>query len=117
MIDEDIKHSTHGGVEVIETPEDFDAYDSGAVRQVAIAADNAGRTRIVFDLTGTRYIDATALGVIVGTVKRARRDPDGYVAVVCTDPRILQTFRTTGLTKVFSVHDTVADALEALTGL
>jgi anti-sigma B factor antagonist len=33
--------------------------------------------------------------------------------LVCTQERILKIFRITGLTKVFPIHDSVADAVAA----
>jgi anti-sigma B factor antagonist len=48
----------------------------------------------------------------VGGLKRVRAH-DGSLALVCTQERILKIFRITGLTKVFPIHGSVADAVAA----
>ncbi len=41
------------------------------------------------------------------------RAHNGSLHVVCTQERLLKIFRITGLTKVFSIHDSVSDAVAA----
>jgi anti-sigma B factor antagonist len=48
--------------------------------------------------------------VLVGGLKRVRNH-DGSLKLVCTQDKILKIFRITGLTKVFSIHDSVDDAI------
>jgi anti-sigma B factor antagonist len=46
----------------------------------------------------------------VGGLKRVRSH-DGDLALVCTQRRILKVLEITGLTKVFTIHDTVDAAV------
>jgi anti-sigma B factor antagonist len=48
--------------------------------------------------------------VLVGGLKRLRSH-DGDLSLVCTQSRILKVFEITGLTKVFSIHESVDDAV------
>ena len=50
--------------------------------------------------------------MLVGALKRVRTH-EGELALVCTQPRILKVFEITGLTKVFSMHRTVDEAVTA----
>jgi anti-sigma B factor antagonist len=50
--------------------------------------------------------------VLVGGLKRVRNH-DGSLQLVCTQEKILKIFRITGLTKVFPIHSSVADAISA----
>jgi anti-sigma B factor antagonist len=65
-------------------------------------------------MEGVEFLDSTGLGVLVGGLKRVRAH-DGWIDLVCTQGRILRIFRITGLNKVFSIHDSVADAVAAHT--
>ncbi|MGH2684538.1 MAG: STAS domain-containing protein [Actinomycetota bacterium] len=65
---------------------------------------------MVVDLDDVGFIDSTGIGVLVGAVKRAR-STDGDLTLVCTQRRILKVLQITGLTQVFSVFDSVDDAL------
>jgi anti-sigma B factor antagonist len=68
-----------------------------------------GEGTIVLDLLGVTFLDSTALGVLVGALKRCR-ESGGELYVVVADPRIVKIFEITGLTSVF----TIADSLEAV---
>jgi anti-sigma B factor antagonist len=41
------------------------------------------------------------------------RNHEGSLQLVCTQEKILKIFRITGLTKVFPIHTSVADAVSA----
>lgn len=67
-----------------------------------------GDATIVLDLLGVTFLDSTALGVLVGALKRCR-EVGGDLHVVVADPRIVKIFEITGLTSIF----TIADSLES----
>ena len=71
-----------------------------------------GRYHLVIDMEDVEFLDSTGLGVLVGGLKRVRAH-DGSLRLVCTQERILKIFRITGLTKVFPIHATVAEAVAA----
>ena len=71
-----------------------------------------GKHHIVVDLEGVDFLDSTGLGVLVGALKRVRTH-DGDLALVCTQSRIRKVFEVTGLTKVFSLYDSVDEAVAA----
>ena len=65
---------------------------------------------IIVDLEGVDFLDSTGLGVLVGGLKRLRSH-EGDLVLVCTQSRILKVFEITGLTKVFSIYDSVDAAV------
>ncbi|MCC2335534.1 STAS domain-containing protein [Cellulomonas sp. zg-Y766] len=67
-------------------------------------------TDLVVDLTGVTFMDSTGLGLLVGTLKRVRIAGGRLVLVVASE-RLLKVFRITGLTQVFTIHDTLEAAL------
>jgi anti-sigma B factor antagonist len=71
-----------------------------------------GAVHQIVDLGGVDYLDSTALGVLVGGLKRLRAH-EGSMMLVIGAERILRIFRITGLTKVFPLYSTVAAALAA----
>jgi len=68
-----------------------------------------GNATIVLDLLEVSFLDSTALGVLVGALKRCR-ELGGELHIVVTDPRIMKIFEITGLTKVFPIADSLASA-------
>jgi anti-sigma B factor antagonist len=76
-------------------------------------AIETGRTKLVVDLSETTFLDSTALGVLIGTVKRLR-SRDGRLTIVNTDPNIAKTFEITGLDQIFTIRGSRDEAVEAL---
>ncbi len=88
---------------------EVDVYTAPRLRERLIELVSQGSHQVVVDLEGVDFLDSTGLGVLVGGLKRLRSH-DGDMILVCTQPRILKVFEITGLTKVFSIHDTVESA-------
>ena len=65
------------------------------------------------DLGETTFLDSTALGVLIGTVKRLR-SRDGRLTIVNVDQNIAKTFEITGLDQIFTILPTRDDAIAAL---
>jgi len=101
------------GVAVIALSGEVDVYTSPRVKQEVVDLLNAGTTRLIVDLSGVEYLDSTGLGVLIGGLKRAR-ERDGDLKLVCDNLRILRIFEITGLTKIFDIHRSQAEALEKI---
>lgn len=101
---------TEGDQTVLEVGGEIDVYTAPKLREQFIQLVNDGRYTIVVDLEKVAFLDSTGLGVLVGGLKRMRAY-DGWLRLVCTQERIVKIFRITGLDKVFTIHDTVAEAL------
>ena len=69
---------------------------------------DAGRVRLVVDLSAVGFLDSTGLGVLVKALKRTR-EHDGTLDLVATDERILKVFRITGLDAVMPLHASLDD--------
>ena len=100
----------HEGVTVLAVHGEVDVYTAPRLREKLVELVAQGRYRIVVDLEGVEFLDSTGLGVLVGGLKRLRSH-DGDLALVCTQHRILKVFEITGLTKVFTIHDSVQAAV------
>jgi len=69
-----------------------------------------GHMQMIVDLTRVAFIDSTALGVLVGSLRRARAE-DGDLRLVMDDPHLEKMFRITGFDSMFSIHRSVEDAI------
>ena len=97
---------------VIEVGGEIDVYTAPKLRERIIELVDEGQYHLVVDLEKVEFLDSTGLGVLVGGLKRVRGH-DGSLQLVCTQEKILKIFRITGLTKVFPIHGSVADAVSA----
>jgi anti-sigma B factor antagonist len=98
---------------VISVRGEIDVYTAPSLRERLNELVTSGHYDLVVDLVEVDFLDSTGLGVLVGGLKRVRSH-GGTLRLVCTQERILKVLRITGLTKVFPIHATLA---EALTGL
>jgi anti-sigma B factor antagonist len=93
---------------VIAVSGEIDVATAPQLRECLHEVIAQGEPTIVLDLLGVTFLDSTALGVLVGALKRCR-EVGGELHVVVADPRIVKIFEITGLTSVF----TIADSLES----
>ena len=103
------------GRTVVEVTGEIDVYTAPKLREKLIDLVNKGKFHLLVDMEKVEFLDSTGLGVLVGGLKRVRAH-DGSLELVCTQERILKIFRITGLTKVFGIHDSIADAEEKRKG-
>lgn len=96
-------------VPVIKLEGEVDVYTAPQLKQQMIGLLEAGTKRIVVDLTNVEYFDSTALGVLIGGLKRMR-ERDGNLSLICPNARIRRVFEITGLDKIFDIYNSAEDA-------
>jgi len=104
-----------GGRHVVAVRGEIDLFTAPELKKTLAEAIENGATRVVVDLSETTFLDSTALGVLIGAVKRLRTR-DGQLAIVNTDANIQKTFEITGLDQIFTIVEGRAAALAALDG-
>jgi anti-sigma B factor antagonist len=98
------------GVPVVSASGEIDVATAPPLRDRLQALTTSGRSTIVVDLLGVTFLDSTALGVLVGALKRCR-EAGGDLPLVIEEPRILKVFEITGLTGVFPIFESVREAV------
>lgn len=98
------------GVPVVSASGEMDVATAPPLRDRLQTLAASGKPTVVVDLLDVTFLDSTALGVLVGALKRCR-ESGGDLPLVITEPRILRVFEITGLTGVFPIHATVEDAV------
>jgi anti-sigma B factor antagonist len=98
---------------VVAVRGEIDLFTAPELKQRLTEAIEAGRNQIVVDLSQTTFLDSTALGVLIGAVKRLRSD-HGQLVLVNVDPNIAKTFEITGLEQIFTIVGTRDEAIAAL---
>ena len=107
------EHPIDGERHVLAVRGEIDLFTAPELKQVLAESIEAGRVRIVVDLTDTTFLDSTALGVLIGAVKRLR-SRDGALAIVNVDENIAKTFEITGLDQIFTIVPTREEAVDAV---
>lgn len=98
---------------VIELEGEVDVYTAPQLKQQMISMLEGGAGNLIVNLTKVDYLDSTALGVLIGGLKRMR-EMDGNMVLVCPSPRIRRVFEITGLDKIFDIYNTEEDAVSSM---
>ncbi len=95
---------------VVAVSGEVDIRTAPELREQLVSVIDGGSHRLIVDLTAVEFLDSTALSVMVGAHKRLVRLGSRLV-IVATDERTLRVLNVTGLSRVFSVHDSLESAL------
>jgi anti-sigma B factor antagonist len=102
-----------GDAGAVRVSGEVDMYTAPQLKQCLLELIDGGARRIVVDLSAVTFIDSTALGVLIGGVRRVHA-AGGAMALVVTGRPVHRVLSITGLDRVFSIHDTFEDALASL---
>ncbi len=91
------------------------ATSSALKRDLAKAAEDR-RRYVIVDLTKVDFLDSTGLGALMGAHRRAA-ESGGGVSLVVTDGPILRLLNITGLSRVFSLYESLDDAIARVGGV
>ncbi|WP_375485069.1 anti-sigma factor antagonist [uncultured Jatrophihabitans sp.] len=99
------------GAVVVSPFGDLDVRSAGMLRDALTElAGEDTRDAVVLDLAGSDFIDSSALGVLVGSLKQLEA-VDRRLGVVSTKPHLVKVLQITRLSDVIPVGDTVEDVL------
>ena len=96
----------------IVTPRgEVDAHNAPALRQaISDLLENPAVRHLVMDLSRTTFLDSSALGVLIGALKRMR-ERDGRLDVVQPPKAIRRIFEITALDRVLDLRESREQAL------
>ena len=101
---------TEAGWTVLAVSGEIDIATAPSLREKLHGLLADGNQNLVIDLDEVTFLDSTALGVLVGALKRARTE-GGEVRIVCNQPRVRKVFEITRLDSAFDMCTTVEEAV------
>jgi anti-anti-sigma factor len=99
---------------VIELRGDLDIAAAPALREHLLDALRHSTNRLILDLSGVRFCDASGLAVLVGAQHRAQL-LGVTLSVAAPRPQIAKVLRITGLDRSLTVYPTLPDAFARAT--
>lgn len=102
-----------GKLRVVRVAGELDFDVAPSFKRALIGCIERGDRQLVVDLNAVSFIDSTAIGVLVGTVKRLNA-LDGSLGVVCDNDDVRGIFEAVGIENVIQLHRCDADAFAAL---
>lgn len=110
-----VDHRLHGRLAIVTVAGEIDVFTCGRLREELQALIQTGSVHLVVDLNGVEFLDSSGLGVLVAVSHRLRVQ-DGSMVFVGASKRVRHVFHVTQLTKVFKLHATLDEALNASAG-
>ena len=99
------------GATVVHLAGELDLYNAHEVREALLACIEEAPARLVVDLAEVKFIDSTALGVLIEARTRMANRKSFLLARPSLETR--RALEISGLDKHFSVHEGLDDALSA----
>lgn len=96
---------------MIDLEGEVDVYTAPQLKQQIINMLDGGVYHVIVNLTNVEYLDSTALGVLIGGLKRLR-ERNGTLDLVCPNARIRRIFEITGLDKIFDIYSAEQEATQ-----
>ena len=103
-------HAVDAETGVVTVSGELDLYSAPELKERITRSIDEGRTRLVIDMSEATFIDSTAIGVLVGGLRRVQ-EQGGSLNLVCTHEDILRVLDIVGLDQVFAIHESREDAL------
>jgi anti-sigma B factor antagonist len=98
------------GMGLIEVSGEVDIYTAPKFKEDMLGLIDQGATELIVDLSEVTFVDSTALGVLIGGIKRMHA-VDGRMALVVATRPVQKVLTITGLDRVFEIHKTREAAL------
>jgi anti-sigma B factor antagonist len=98
-----------GGALIVSFEGDVDLEQSPKAREVLLECVKRG-SKILVDLSGVSYIDSSGVASLVEAFQVAKKQGKGF-ALVSVNASALRVLQLARLDKVFTIHETLADAL------
>ncbi|WP_062216391.1 STAS domain-containing protein [Streptomyces sp. NBRC 109706] len=102
-----------GAGAVVAPAGELDHHSAERLQSALRECVTAGRARIVIDCSGLEFCDSTGLNVLLTTRIEAEAE-GGSVHLAEMPPIVARVLEITGAGAVFTVHETLAEAVAAL---
>jgi len=96
------------GAVVVRLAGELDLYNANAVRDVLLECCAESPDRLIVDLSGVKFIDSTALGVLIEARTRMPNRRGFLLAAPGLETR--RALEISGLDRHFAVHESLDDA-------
>jgi anti-sigma B factor antagonist len=100
---------------VVALEGELDLGRAPSLKWALVDSVDAGYKQLIVDLTRVRFMDSTALSVLVG-INRSL-DVGARLAIVCVNTNVLKIFELSGMDGAFAIFPTLDQALAHVQGI
>ena len=104
-----ILQDLHDGVAVLTLEGRLNMTSAPSLRSAVEQLSDAGRARVVVDLSDVSFMDSSGLGALIAGLKRCRQN-QGDLRITGVNTQVGTVLRLTNLDRVLRPHDSVEAA-------
>jgi len=110
----EISEKSVGNVNIISISSRLDAYAANDVERKFDSLITTSHVCLVVDLSRLEYISSSGLRVLLGAIKRAKKE-QGDIRLTCLQPSVKEVFDIAGFTQLFHIFDREEEAVNSFT--
>lgn len=107
----EIKHSQFKRCDLVRIRGRLDSATAPILEEKLEEITEAGRFRLVLDLSEVDFISSKGWWVLINTQKKCKRFNRGEVLLANVQPQIRESLNLVGMGKYFKIYDDVASAV------
>ena len=107
----DIMTKQYRRCDLVKVKGRIDSQTAQGLKDTFNAITDAGRFRIVFDMSEVSFISSIGIWVLLDTQKTCKRYNRGELVIACVNEKIRYTLDLAGLIHFFRIHDDVLEAV------
>ncbi len=93
-------------VDLVQVSGRVDSSTAPQFEQALQSIIDAGRSRLVVDLSEAEYLSSAAFRVLISALKQVRGGTRrGDVRIACVPPKLMETFKLGGFDEIFKFYD------------
>lgn len=109
----DLQIRSTGPVEIVTLHGTIDGIESGDLRRRLNERIDAGRTRLLLDMSSVDFIDSTGLSALIGALKTTRRI-GGNIGLLNPAPTVRSVLELTRLHRILEIFSNEKDGVDKL---
>jgi len=109
----EIKLEKHGDVMLLDIEGDITAFSEPFLNEAYKNANNEGAAKILLQVGQDAYINSGGIAVLIQILAQTKRNNQN-IGITGLSEHFKKIFNMVGITKFAAIHETVEDALDAL---
>jgi len=111
----EIKFESHGAVTVMEIQGDITAFSDRSLNEAYQKANAQGASKILLKFGSDSYINSGGIAVLIQILAQTRKN-NQVIGITGISDHFKKIFHMVGITKFAQIHNSLAEALEKMSG-
>lgn len=107
----DVESKEYKSCDLVTVSGRIDSYSAPQLQEAVDEVTDAGRYKIVIDMSGVEFMSSAGLRVLIGTQKNCKKHKNGEVVLTAVPTRIREALDLAGFTPLFKLYEDTMDGI------